>query len=59
MGEVVCNGDTVIQEGSPILQYGQTWKGMGLTGQSDQAGSTCSNAEKRGFFISGTGRRLF
>jgi hypothetical protein len=59
MGEVVCHGDTVIQEGSPVLQYGQVWRGLGFTCQSNQAGLTCSNAEKHGFFISRAAQRVF
>jgi hypothetical protein len=59
MGEVVCHGDTVIQEGSPVLQYGQVWRELGFTCQSSQAGLTCSNAEKHGFFLSRTTQRVF
>jgi hypothetical protein len=59
IGEVVCHGDTVIQEGSHVLQYGQVWRGLGFTCQSGEAGLTCSNDEKHGFFISRTAQRLF
>jgi hypothetical protein len=59
IGEVVCHGDTVIQQGSPVLQYGQAWRGLGFTCQSNQTGLTCSNAERHGFFISRTAQRLF
>ena len=59
MGEVVCHGDTVIQEGNPVLQYGQVWKELGFTCEANQTGLTCSNAEKHGFFVSRTAQRVF
>jgi hypothetical protein len=59
IGEVVCHSDTVIEEGSPVLQYGEVWRGLGFTCQSSQAGLTCANAEKHGFFVSRTAQRVF
>jgi hypothetical protein len=59
VGVVVCHGDTVIQQGSRVLSYGQSWQGLGFTCQSDQKGLTCSNEQKHGFFVSRTSQRVF
>jgi hypothetical protein len=59
VGVVVCHGDTVIQQGSRVLDYGQSWQGLGFACQSDQKGLTCSNEQKHGFFVSRTAQRVF
>jgi hypothetical protein len=59
IGESVCHSDTVINDGAPVLQYGQGWRGFGFSCQSEQSGLTCSNEAMHGFSISRSAKWLF
>lgn len=58
-GEVVCAGDTTLNPGAPVLQYGQDSQTGGFTCFSRQAGMTCRNAGGHGFFLNRDSYRLF
>jgi uncharacterized protein DUF6636 len=58
-GEVVCAGDTTLDPGATVLQYGQDSRSGGFTCFSRQAGVTCRNAGGHGFFINRDRYRLF
>jgi hypothetical protein len=55
----VFAGDTVLGQNVPVLRYGFTWRGGGITCISRSTGLTCRNASGRGFFMSRARTRLF
>jgi hypothetical protein len=56
---IVCAGDTTMFERVPTLRYGRTWRRGGITCVSRSVGLTCRNLDRRGFFLSREGYRLF
>jgi hypothetical protein len=57
---LVCAGDTALDPGAPILQYGRVDAGGGLRCLSSPAGMTCrSTRSGHGFFISRQRYSLF
>jgi hypothetical protein len=54
----VCHGDTVLGSG-PVLGYGSTWRGGGVTGSCAREGVTCRNRAQHGFFLSRASYRVF
>ncbi len=51
-GLFVCAGDTIQDDGAPIVAYGSTWKRGGFVCTSTTAGLTCRNRSSVGFFLS-------
>jgi hypothetical protein len=51
-GLFVCAGDTIQDNGAPIVAYGSTWKRGGFVCKSTTAGLTCRNRSSVGFFLS-------
>lgn len=52
-GQVVCAGDTVLDQGAPVLDYGRTNTLGNITCTSSDAGVRCENgATGHGFFLS-------
>jgi len=49
---VVCHGDTALDPHAPVLGYGKTWHGVGLTCSSRTTGLRCTNTAGHGFFMS-------
>jgi hypothetical protein len=58
-GAPLCYGDTVQDNGLPVLPYGQTWQRAGLTCLSEQTGVSCRNARGHGFTLSRAAQRVF
>ena len=58
-GRVLCAGDTLLGERSPILKYGRSvsYKGFKCTAKS--SGVTCRNKRGHGFVISKDSYKLF
>jgi hypothetical protein len=57
-----CSGDAgpfVGAEAAPVLGYGKTWSGRGLSCRSALSGMTCRNRRGHGFFLSRTRWRTF
>jgi hypothetical protein len=57
--ERVCHGDTLTHEEFPVLPYGATWRGAGITCVSEPSGLTCSNKVGHGFHLSRSLQRVF
>jgi hypothetical protein len=57
--ERLCYGDTIMDQSLPLLPYGQVWQRGGFTCTSEQAGVTCSNADRHGFSLSRARQELF
>jgi uncharacterized protein DUF6636 len=60
--KLVCNSDTMIQPGAPVLQYGSIAQAQGSPFQciSEQIGMTCVNTTgKKGFFMAKGAYTLF
>lgn len=57
--ERLCYGDTVMDEGLPVLAYGDVWQRGGFTCTSEQSGVTCFNTDRRGFSLSRAKQKLF
>ncbi|MHB2168240.1 DUF6636 domain-containing protein [Alsobacter sp. R-9] len=55
----ICHGDTVMDEGYPVLPYGASWTRFGFVCLSDMKGVTCRNRHGRGFFLSRATQTLF
>jgi hypothetical protein len=55
----VCHTDTVWSDRLPVLRYGATWRGAGITCVSQQSGLTCTNRNGRGFQLSRATQRIF
>ena len=58
-GELLCAGDTVIDDALPTLLYGDVWRTGSIRCKSERTGLTCINALSRGFFLSKDSQRLF
>ena len=56
---LVCHGDTAIDPGSRVLQYGHTFRRDGLSCTSYVYGLNCSNRSGHGFFMSRQSWRTF
>lgn len=59
IGQMICVGDAVFNEGNPVLDYGQVWQQGGFTCTSEQSGISCFNAKRHGFSLSRSMRRVF
>jgi uncharacterized protein DUF6636 len=46
-----CAGDTVYDEGSPVLEYGERWSKGGITCESRPTGLRCENGAGAGFTL--------
>jgi hypothetical protein len=49
---LVCHGDTAIDPHAPVLAYGKTFHGVGITCTSRTTGLRCANPGGHGFFLS-------
>jgi hypothetical protein len=58
-GVLVCHGDTVIDPGAMVLDYGQSLQFGGITCRSEKTGMTCDTAEGHGFSVSKRAQKLF
>lgn len=58
-GAPVCAGDTVASPDGPVLGYGQTVSGGGVTCISEQTGMTCTNRQGHGFTVAKARQRVF
>jgi hypothetical protein len=58
-GELACVGDTVVDQGSGVLGYGETLSLGGFDCSSEKTGMTCTNPAGHGFTISRAQQRLF
>lgn len=56
---LLCHGDTVMDPRHPILRYGTSWQGPGMTCTAAQTGLRCHNAEGRGFEMARAHLRFF
>lgn len=57
--ERLCYGDTIMDQGLPLLPYGQVWQRGGFTCTSEATGVTCSNTDRHGFSLSRAKQELF
>ena len=55
----ICHGDTAKDKSLPVLGYGEVWQRGGFTCTSEQAGVTCSNADRRGFSLARSRQDIF
>lgn len=58
-GQLICAGDTVMNDQYPVLGYGQVWQQSGFTCTSDEKGVSCFNALRHGFTLSRASRVVF
>lgn len=58
-GYLVCAGDTVINPGSPRLNYGEAVSLGGISCVSAKTGMTCTNGEGHGFSVAKAKQNLF
>lgn len=58
-GQRICHGDTVLDPGLPVLDYGRTFTRGPFACKSDRSGVTCSNAHGAGFSLSRAKQSLF
>lgn len=59
-GELVCAGDTALDPGAKVLDYGASSKAGAMTCTSRKPGVTCTNGDTRhGFFLARERYRLF
>jgi len=58
-GEPICAGDTVIDENAPVLAYGRSVVGSGITCTSEKTGMTCVNDEGHGFTLARRSQEAF
>jgi hypothetical protein len=55
VGVPQCEGDIgpfALQRSAPVLAYGRSWSGRGMSCTSAVTGLTCRNKSNRGFFLS-------
>lgn len=57
--EMICHGDTLRADGTPILKYGSAVQFGGITCALTESGLECINASGHGFFLSKARQRLF
>jgi hypothetical protein len=55
----LCVGNSVVDITQDVLQYGQTWRGAGMTCVSKKTGLTCTNEQGYGFSLSRASQVLF
>ena len=58
-GAPICAGDTVINPGAPVLDYGHSVTRASVTCTSEKAGMTCMNAERHGFTVARERQQAF
>ena len=58
-GQVMCHGDTTIDNSLPTLTYGTQWRRGRISCRSETIGLTCINDMGHGFFVSRDTQRLF
>lgn len=54
-----CVGDTTIDQGNPVLPYGEAVSLGGIACVSAKTGMTCTNAEGHGFSVAKAKQRVF
>jgi hypothetical protein len=54
-----CVSDSVYDPKAKMLAYGKTWRKSGFTCKSSEAGLTCTNVSRHGFFLSRQHSYLF
>jgi Family of unknown function (DUF6636) len=57
--ERICYGDALTDKVLPVVAYGEVWQHRGFTCTVEQAGVTCSNADRHGFSLSRAKQELF
>jgi hypothetical protein len=57
--ERICYGDALTDKVLPVVAYGEVWQHRGFTCTVEQAGVTCSNADRHGFSLSRAKQDLF
>ena len=57
--ERICYGDALTDKPLPVVPYGEIWQRGGMTCTVEQAGVTCSNADRHGFSLSRAKQELF
>lgn len=50
--KVTCGSDSVLSPSTRVLRYGSTWRRGPFTCSSRRSGLRCTNASRRGFFLS-------
>lgn len=58
-GAPVCAGDTVASPHGPVLGYGQSVSGGGVTCTSERTGMTCVNRQGHGFTVAKARQQVF
>jgi len=58
-GGVLCAGDTVIDPGAGVLDYGRSVVLGGVSCSSARDGMTCTNREGHGFTVARAAQRVF
>lgn len=58
-GLLGCVGDTAIDPNAPVLDYGHSVSGAGLTCTSATTGMTCTNVSGGGFTVSRGSQQVF
>lgn len=58
-GAPVCAGDTVATPDAPVLGYGGSLSGGGVTCTSEKTGMTCTNRHGHGFTVAKARQRVF
>jgi hypothetical protein len=56
---LICHGDTVADPAAPVLGYGRSWQGRGMTCTATPQALRCVNVEGRGFEMARAGLLLF
>jgi hypothetical protein len=57
--QVLCAGDTVVNQRAPVFRYGRTKHLGNITCESRRTGLTCFNLSGHGFFLSRASIRRF
>jgi hypothetical protein len=58
-GVLACVGDTVMDQGNPVLPYGEAVSLRGISCVSAKTGMTCTNGDGHGFSVAKAKQRLF
>ncbi|SOE18142.1 hypothetical protein SAMN05877838_3058 [Hoeflea halophila] len=58
-GQPICAGDTIIDPNAPVLDYGHSVTGNGITCTSARTGVTCVNAKGHGFTVARSTQKAF
>lgn len=59
IGQMICAGDAVFSDETPVLAYGSAWQEAGFTCTSEETGLSCFNAKRHGFTLSRSSRKVF